>query len=110
MTNKDITIIIATFKSEGRIDACLNSIDSDIKVIVVENSRNQRFKNYIENKYKNVECELTNDNLGYGKANNIGLRKVKTKYSLILNPDTTLKKETIIKTIPSIKLISLNNA
>ena len=95
MTNKDITIIIATFKSEDRIDACLNSIDSDIKVIVVENSKNQKFKNYIENKYQNVECELANDNLGYGKANNIGLRKVKTKYSLILNPDTVLKKETL---------------
>ena len=96
MTNKDITIIIATFKSENKIDECLKSIDSDIRVIVVENSKNQKFKTYLENKYQNVECELTNDNLGYGKANNIGLRKVKTKYSLVLNPDTLLKKKTII--------------
>ena len=96
MTNKDITIIITTLKSEDKIDACLNAIDSDIKVIVVENSKNQKFKGYIETKYPNVECELANENLGYGKANNIGLKKVKTKYSLILNPDTVLKKEAII--------------
>ena len=96
MTNKDITIIITTFKSEDKIDACLNAIDRDIKVIVVENSKNQKFKGYIETKYPNVECELANKNLGYGKANNIGLKKVKTKYSLILNPDTVLKKEAII--------------
>jgi N-acetylglucosaminyl-diphospho-decaprenol L-rhamnosyltransferase len=96
MTNKDITIIITTFKSEDKIDLCLNSIDSEIKVIVVENSSNHTFKNYLQKKYDNVECVLTNDNFGYGKANNIGLKKVKTKYSLILNPDTTLKKETII--------------
>ena len=95
MTNKDITIIIATFKSENKIDVCLKSIDKDIKVIVVENSNNQMFKTYLEDKYQNVLCELTDDNLGYGKANNIGLKKVKTKYSLILNPDTILKKETI---------------
>ena len=38
----------------------------------------------------NVECILTGKNFGYGKANNIGLKKVKTKYALILNPDTTL--------------------
>ena len=103
MTNKDITIIIATFKSENKIDECLKSIDNDIRVIVVENSKNQKFKTYLENKYQNVECELTNDNLGYGKANNIGLRKVKTKYSLVLNPDTLLKKKTIINFFNFIK-------
>ena len=79
MTNKDITIIITTFRSEDKIDMCLNSIDREIKVIVVENSNNEAFKNYLQNKYQNVECELTNDNLGYGKANNVGLKKVKTK-------------------------------
>ena len=95
MTNKDITIIIVTFKSEDKIDICLNSIDSDIKVIIVENSNNQNFKSYIEGKYQNVECILARDNLGYGKANNIGLKKVNTRFSLILNPDTILNKETI---------------
>tara|TARA_B100000795_G_C22431355_1_gene298311 strand:- start:33 stop:338 length:306 start_codon:yes stop_codon:yes gene_type:complete len=92
MTNTDLTIIITTFKSEDKIDICLNSIGNDFRVIVIENSNNQKFKNYIENKYQNVECELTKENLGYGKANNKGLKKVKTRYSLILNPDTILKK------------------
>jgi len=95
MTNKDITIIITTFNSEDSIENCLNSINSSIKVIIIENSNNLKFKNYIENKFKNIECFLTNENLGYGKANNLGLQKVKTNYSLILNPDTILEKETI---------------
>jgi len=34
-------------------------------------------------------------NLGYAKANNVGLKEVKTKYALILNPDVILDKETI---------------
>jgi len=95
MTSKNLTIVITTFRSEEKIENCLNSIDSNIKVIIVENSNNDKFKNDIEEKFKNVECILTNDNLGYGKANNIGLKKVSTKYSLILNPDTVLEKETI---------------
>ena len=95
MTNKDLTVIITTFKSENKIDECLNSIDKNIKVIVVENSNNKKFKSYLEGKFKNVECLLTNDNLGYGKANNIGLRKVKTKYSLVLNPDAILGKDAL---------------
>ena len=28
------------------------------------------------------------ENLGYGVGNNLGLKKVKTDYALILNPDT----------------------
>jgi len=95
MTNKDITIVITTFKSELRIENCLNSIDSSIKTIVVENSNDKKFKEYIEKKYTNVECILPNENLGYGKGNNVGLQKVKTKYSLILNPDTILEKDAI---------------
>ena len=92
---KDLTIVITTYRSEEKIESCLRSIDSDIKVIIVENSNNSKFKSDIENKFKNVECILSNKNLGYGKANNIGLNKVSTKYSLILNPDTLLGKEAI---------------
>ena len=81
MTNKDLTIIITTFRSEDNIEKCLNSIDNSIKVIVVENSNNKIFKKYLENKFPNVDCILTNDNLGYGKANNIALKKVVTSYN-----------------------------
>ena len=95
MTNKDLTIIITTYKSEKTVEDCLNSIEPNIKVILVENSNNKRFKTDIEGKFTNVECFLTNDNLGYGKANNIGLKKVTSKYALILNPDTILRKETL---------------
>ena len=37
MTNKDLTVIITTFKSEDKIENCLNTIDSNVKIIVVEN-------------------------------------------------------------------------
>ena len=48
MTSKDLTIIITTYKSEEKIENCLNSIDSRIKVIIVENSDNEKFKINIE--------------------------------------------------------------
>ena len=97
MANKDLTVVVTTFKSEDRIDACLNSIERDIRIIVIENSNNKKFKDYIENKFSNVECILSNYNLGYGKGNNIALNRVKTKYCLILNPDTILEKNSINK-------------
>jgi len=95
MSIKDITVIIATFRSGQKIKSCLNSISREVKVIIVENSNDNDFKNDIENNFSNVECILSGQNLGYGRANNIGLKKVKTKYALILNPDATLNNLTL---------------
>ena len=93
--SKDLTVIITTFKSDLKIENCLNSINSQIKVIIIENSQSESFRINIEKKYKNVECILPEENLGYSKANNLGLSKVKTKYALILNPDTVLDSQAI---------------
>jgi len=95
MSIKDITIIIASFKSEKKIKNCLNSIDSHVKVLVIENSDNLVFKENLEKEFSNVECVLAGANIGYGSANNIGLKKVKTKYALILNPDVMLHPSTL---------------
>ena len=90
MSFKDITVVIATFRSEEKIKNCLNSIDKQTKVLVIENSNNLSFKENLEKEFINVECVLAGANIGYGSANNIGLKQIKTKYALILNPDTTL--------------------
>ena len=50
-----------------------------------ENSSNIEFKKDVEREFGNVECILTGENFGYGKANNIGLKKVKTKSLKTLN-------------------------
>jgi GT2 family glycosyltransferase len=90
MESKDLSIVIVTFKSEEKIFNCLNSIPHNIQVTIVENSDNKSFKRDIEGRYKNVKCILAGDNKGYAVANNIGLNEVKTKFALILNPDTIL--------------------
>ena len=95
MSIQDITIVITSFKSDEKIKDCLNSINSKCKVLLIENSNNIEFKKSIEKEFTNVECILTGENLGYGKANNIGLKKVTSKYALILNPDTFLETSTL---------------
>jgi len=99
MSIKDITIVIASFKSEKKIKNCINSIDKQAKVLVIENSSNLNFKENLEKEFNNVECILAGANIGYGSANNIGLKKVKTRYALILNPDATLNSSALEKFI-----------
>ena len=95
MSFDKITVVINTFHSEDQINQCLDTVPSDLEVIVVENSNNLNFKNKIEKNYNNTRCYLTGKNLGYAKGNNYGLAKVKTQFALILNPDAKLKKDAI---------------
>ena len=95
ISKQNLTVVIVTLKSDHIIDQCIQSIDNDVSIIVVENSNNTDFKNYIEKKYRNVSCILSNNNIGMGAGNNIGIEKAKSDFVLILNPDVLLFKNTI---------------
>ena len=103
MKTFDLTVIITSFHSRNKIFDCINSIEKNIKVIVIENSNDQILKKEIQSNYQNVECILSKENLGYGAGNNLGLSMVKTSYALILNPDVTLINDAISKFFLAIK-------
>ena len=92
---KDITFVITTFKSERIIDSCIDSLPKESQKIIIENGSNHEFKNFIEHKYENLKCYVMENNLGYGCANNFGIKKSKTRYIFILNPDARLSLNTI---------------
>ena len=73
----------------------MRSINNKAKVIIVENSDNKKFKSDVEISFPNSHCILAGENKGYAIANNIGLNQVKTKYALVLNPDTILDGKAI---------------
>ncbi|WP_440922375.1 glycosyltransferase family 2 protein [Candidatus Pelagibacter sp.] len=91
----DLTVIITSFHSRDKIFSCIESIEKGVKIIVIENSNDQKLKQEIDNKYQNVECILSKENLGYGAGNNLGLSMVKTNYALIVNPDVILNTDAI---------------
>tara|TARA_Y100001958_G_C21184005_1_gene513397 strand:+ start:305 stop:1144 length:840 start_codon:yes stop_codon:yes gene_type:complete len=95
MSIEDLTIIINTFRSDEKIYSCLDSINQKFKILIIENSNNSEFKRIIENKYPNVKCILTGKNLGYANGNNLGLSRVKSKFALVLNPDTYVEKNSL---------------
>ena len=103
MKTFDLTVIITSLHSRNKIFDCINSIEKNIKVIVIENSNDQILKKEIQSNYQNVECILSKENLGYGAGNNLGLSMVKTSYALILNPDVTLINGAISKFFLAIK-------
>ena len=90
----DITIIIVCYKSHDLIKKNLNSL-KPFKTIIVDNSNCIKTKNLVKN-YANIRLIKTSKNLGYGKANNIGVSYANTEFILILNPDILIDEKSII--------------
>jgi len=90
----DVTFLIVTFKSGESIHRCVDLIPKEYPILVIENSADNFFKSDLEKKYNNVKCILAGENLGFGKASNIGLNLVKSKYTFLINPDTLLTSNT----------------
>ena len=98
MPNKEVTIIILAYKSSHIIKNCLkNIINKGYKIVIVDNGSEDNLEDILKPNYQNsgIELILLQNNVGFSKGNNIALRKVKTKYALLLNPDAIIDEESI---------------
>ena len=44
ITRQNLSVIIVSYKSDHVIENCINSIDSEIEIVVVDNSNNHQLK------------------------------------------------------------------
>ena len=95
ISRQNLSIVIVTLKIEKVIHQCIESLNQNIPIIVVEHSNNKKLKEDLEKKYNNLKCILSESNLGMGAGNNIGLQAADTDYVLLLNPDVLLEENTI---------------
>ena len=93
---ENITFIIVCFKSEKVIFSCLNSLPRDSYKLIIENSNNFKLKKELEGRYKNLEVIINNQNSGFGASNNLGIKKSRTPFAYVLNPDVKFKEDTML--------------
>ena len=90
----DLSIIIVNYKTEELTTNCLASVyeshlqEIDFEVIVVDNASCDGSIEAVERKFPQVSIIKNKENLGFSKANNIGIHKAKGDYILLLNSDT----------------------
>lgn len=94
------SIIIVNWNTKELLRACLKSIelyksDLDCQVIVVDNSSNDGSADMVRCDFPQVLLLAEKTNLGFGKGNNLGLKRASGEYVLLLNPDTELKPNTL---------------
>lgn len=103
----DLAIVIVSFNTRDLLRDCLKSIynqtgigaaDSGhlpVQVVVVDNASADGSATMVRAEFPQVAVLETPANIGYGPANNLGLRHVLAsaeapRYILLLNPDTVL--------------------
>ncbi len=104
---KDISVIIVNYNVKELLEHCISSILTaskklDIEIIVVDNNSYDGSVGYIRSKFahfENIKIIDSPVNLGFAKANNLGVREASGMYLLILNPDTVLQEDTLEKTM-----------
>ena len=92
---EDLTVLFVSYLSKNLIEKPIGQIDKNIPIIVVENSKDLKLKEYLENKYPNVDVVIPDYNSGNGGGIIIGLRAAKTKYALYLDVDVGLENSAL---------------
>ena len=91
----DASIIIINYNTRVLIKQCLQSVfektqDIDFEVIVVDNASHDGLQEMLKKEFPQVKLIESSENLGFGKANNLGAKHASGKYLFLLNPDTIL--------------------
>lgn len=92
----DITVIIVSWNTRDLLAACLQSLREwadglRVQTIVVDNDSRDGSRDMVAARFPEVEVINSGGNLGFGRANNLALPRVRASHVLFLNPDTELR-------------------
>ncbi|RRJ88479.1 glycosyltransferase family 2 protein [Flavobacterium macacae] len=94
MIINDVSIIIVNYNTKQMTNECIESIIAytnglNYEIILVDNGSSDGSKEFFEKK-EGIVYIYSNENLGFGRANNLGAEKATGNYLFLLNSDTLL--------------------
>ena len=99
-----LDIIIVTYNSREWISRCLNSIleskydMKNVSLIIVDNQSIDKIEEAVtpfKDRFGSFKLIINDKNIGFGRANNIGVSHSISDYILLLNPDTEIHEDAI---------------
>ena len=100
MADASLTIIIVSYNVCTDLGECLESIYASavaepLQVIVVDNASSDDTVEMVRREYPQVELIVNDHNVGFPKANNQALPHARGTFTLYLNPDTAVARDTL---------------
>ncbi len=98
----DLSIIIVSYNVKEFLRGAIASVQRSLaaggiegEIIVIDNDSSDGSSAMIRSEFPETRLYALNENLGFGRANNLALRHAKGDFFLLLNPDTILGEETL---------------
>ena len=89
-----LALVVVTWNAKKYVDLCLRSLDQveamPLEIIVVDNASTDGTPELIASEFKRFKLIRNIDNLGFAKANNIGIRSSSGQYICLVNSDVTV--------------------
>lgn len=100
----DLSVVIVNYNVEYFLEQCLNAVRSaskelKVQVFVVDNNSIDGSVLMVQEKFPEVNVIANKDNAGFSKANNQAVLLSDARYVLLLNPDTVIEEDTLLKTV-----------
>lgn len=97
---KDVSVIIINYNTSKLTIECIESIRKytqgiSYEIVVVDNDSQHDDQRHLLKQDKDIIYIQSKENLGFGRANNLGLLKAEGEYILFLNSDTLLKNNAL---------------
>lgn len=94
-----VSVIIVNYNTRQMTQECIDSVfektkDVTFEVILVDNNSKDGSKEHFENETR-IKYVYSFENMGFGRANNVGLLLSKGEYVFLLNSDTILTNNAI---------------
>ena len=99
-----LSVIIVNYNTKEYLKECIRSILSNLKgvgheIIVVDNASHDRSVEMLNKEFPKIKLIKNKKNIGFGKACNQGFKLSKGGFIFLLNPDTRLIDDSIVRMI-----------
>jgi hypothetical protein len=96
----DLVIVIVSYNARRDLDACLASLHAappriPHEIVVVDNASTDGSRDMVRERWPDVRVIDAGSNVGFSRANNIGIRAVASDLVLLLNSDTKVPPDAI---------------
>jgi len=96
----ELTIILVNFNDEAHLEDCLSSLEKGTsklaaEVILVDNHSQDGSSELVRTAFPRVKLIRNEENFGYARANNIGIKASSGEFILFLNTDTVVPPEAL---------------
>ena len=101
MTPKTVYVIVVTYRGRQWYDRCFRSLRESkyaVHTVVIDNASGDGSVDYISENYPDVHLIRSDRNLGFGNANNLGIKYALEQgcdYVFLLNQDAWIEPDTI---------------